>query len=268
MKKPRWLGFIVLLLLAARPVEAQLQQQTPAGSGEEEQAILKIVNTTEPQQRLALIESFLAKYPDSPRRSRAYAAAAEACLKQNDHTKVIEYGERALELSPKDAFTMILVATSLTESARPVDVDFQEKLNRAEEYARRALSILPELFDPANMKRRPEVPEEEYTRQRHYAEALAHGTLGFVFLQRRQYAEAKGELKQAIELHPNGWDYFRLGVAHQMLREWKDAETAYRQCIEVDNGAKSRCEPQLAKVQSILRAQETLKQPQPPNPQP
>lgn len=258
--------------------QAQPPGQQPAGppqpSQEEVAAIQKIVQTRDPQQRLALVDDFLAKFPESLLRSRAYAAAAEAYQAQSNFAKAVEYGEKALELAPRDAFSMLLVAESLAASGVPTQPDFQDKLTKAEGYVRRALEILPELF--ASMPHRPEVPAEQYKLEEQYVESQAHGILGFVYLRRAQYAQAEQqtklatqaeeELKLATQMNqkrPYDVDFWRLGTAHKLQKEYPEAEAAFQRCVELAGSAGDRCQRELDTVRRVQKAQQPAEEKKP-----
>ncbi len=279
----RWIGLGITLLLATANATAQseqgsrsetqaqqekqepeepfglgadAQEQSPQPAGptlEERRAIEELLQEPNVQKRLQLALAFLDNYPESQYRGRAYATAAEAYRMQNDYREAIESGERALELAPRDAVTMIVVADSLVESARRTRNDYQERLARAEDYATRALELLPEIF--AGMVRRPEVPEEEYQRQQHYIEAQARAALGFVYLRQEAYEQAEQQLKQAVELsgeRPNRHDFLRLGFAHVRQREWQEARDVFRQCVERVGEEAGNCQQQLDRMENIL----------------
>lgn len=229
----------------------------PAPPTPEETAAIQTMNeTSDPQQRLALVEEFLAKYPESALQGRAYAAAAEAYRMQNNFAKAIESGEQALQAFPRDAISMILVADSLAESSRPNQPDYQERLAKAEDYAQRALGILPEWF--AGLTRRPEVPEEQYKERERYVEAQVHAVLGYVYLQKAQFAQAEEELKKAIEMaqsRPNAFDYLRLGAAQLVQKKYDEAGASLQRCVELGGGVAETCQQRLARVQALQKAQ-------------
>lgn len=220
---------------------------------EERRAIEEVLQEQDTQKRLELALAFLEDFPESPYRGRAYATAAEAYRMKNKYAQAVEYGEHALEVSPQDAITMIIVADSLLEGARRTRDDYSERLIKAEEYAQRALELLPDLF--AGMRRRPDVPEEEYLRQERYIEAQAHAVLGFAYLRRQEYERAEQELKQAIELVPeraNPYDFLRLGFVHVRQQEWKEAREVFARCIESVGPQARNCQQQLERVEKIL----------------
>lgn len=263
-------GILVLVLLFASLATGQGQQQqrqsTQFGAQappqaqptqEEMAAIQKIMQSPDVVQRLALSEEFLAKYPQSPLRGRAYAAAAQAYQAQNNFAKAVEYGEQALALNPKDAFTMLLVADSLTATALPTDLDFRDKLTKAENYVRQALEILPQLF--ASLPHRPEVPAEQYKVEEDYVTSQAHGILGYIYLRRTQYPQAEEELKLATQLNrkrPYDVDFLRLGTVQKRQKEYPEAEATFKRCVEIGGGVSSACQRELDSVQKLQKAQQ------------
>ena len=249
-------GVLLMAAVLTMPAVGQYQQQQPPPpqqpppttfgaptnqpSPEEVDAYTKIATSRNPDERLVMVQDFLTKYPESQLKGRVFASAAEAYRMQNKHAQVIEYGEKAIEDSQgRDAFTMLIVADSLAESALPIHSDYKEKLAKAEEHARRALEVLPELF--ASMQRRPEVPEEEYARQQRRVEGLGHAILGNVHFRRQEHAKAVEELTKAIETDgykPDAVDFQRLGFAHMRQQQLKEAEAAFLRCIQQAEEAK------------------------------
>jgi tetratricopeptide (TPR) repeat protein len=256
-----WVG----LAAAVAPVEGQQQPPPTFGapmtnqpSQEEVDAYTKIATSASPDERLTLVQEFLAKYPESLLKGRVYYSAAEAYRMQNKHAQVIEYGEKAIEDSQnRDAFAMLLVADSLAEAALPIHSDYKEKLAKAEQYATRALEILPELF--ASMTRRPGVPEEEYAQRQGHAEGLAHAILGNVYFRQQQHAKAVEELSKAIGTNgykPDGVDFQRLGFAHMRQQQFKEAEAAFQKCVEQGGTAGADCQQRLEQVRARMAGQE------------
>lgn len=236
----------------------QFGAPTGAVTEEEKAAVDKIIAATDAAERLALVEDFLAKYPQSPARDAVYAFACESARMQNNLSKAIEYGEKALELNPRQTVALIHTADSLAEGTLPSQADAQERLARAEEYARRALEVLPEFF--SKMTRRPETPEEEWNLQQKYWEAQPHAILGSIHMRRNEYAEAEEELRLATELNqyrPNAYDFLRLGVAQYRQKEYEEAEKSLQRCVELGGPAAEVAERQLTSVRALLRIQKS-----------
>ena len=259
------LSLLVLVVPAAAQPQQQQQPQQPQGqqpgftlgqtqpTPEESAAVNQILQTADLDQRLALVQDFLAKYPNSMLVGRVYAAAADAYRKKNKHAQTIEYGEKAIELSPNDAYSMILVADSLAESAVPTQPDYQEKLSKSENYCHRSLEILPEMF--AAIPRRPGVPEEQYAAAQRQTEALAHAILGYVHFRRQENAQAVEELNKAMQTEgykADPLDFYRLGLAYKRQAQLKEAELAFQRCVEASGGGLPDCQKQLDQVRQSL----------------
>ena len=255
----------------------QQQGEPPPGSGSETAlaqsspkemaAFQALVETRDPQQRLALVRQFLASYPKSSFRNRTYAAGAEACRMRGNFDQAVEYGEKALELSGRDPLVLILLADALAEGAVSTVPDAQQRLSRAEEYARQALGLLPDMFAAAPQP--PDVPSEQFRMQWEYIEAQPHATLGFIYLRRQDYARAEEELQQATALNrikPNAVDFLRLGFAHMRQEEWVDAKAAFDRCREIGGSAAATAQQQLEEVAKKLQEQDDA-QPDPPETQ-
>ncbi len=281
MRKHVLLPCVVLIcaLPAAGTVRAAppQQEEPPPGSGsetapaqsspEEMAAFQALVQTRDPQQRLALVRQFLASYSESSLRSRTYAAGAEAYRMQGNFDQAVEYGEKALELSGRDPLVLILLADALAEGAVSPASDAQQRLSRAEEYARQALGLLPDMFAAAPQP--PDVPSEQFRMQWEYVEAQPHATLGFIYLRRQDYARAEEELQQATALNrikPNAVDFLRLGFAHMRQGEWVEAKAALERCLELGGSAASTAQQQIEEVAKKLQEQENT-QPDPPEKQ-
>jgi tetratricopeptide (TPR) repeat protein len=254
---------LAVLHAAAQPPAQEGQPAQPTVNPEIE-AVQTILQTNDPQQRLGLVEKFLAEYPASQYRTNVLLAAAEAHRMQNHYEEAIEYGERALAINPRDAISLILVADSLSEGAQPDQPDYDKDLNRAEEYSRRALAILPELF--ASVPHRPDVPEEQYKLRENYMEAQVHATLGFVYYRRKKLDEAEKELKLAADmnqLRPNAADYERLGVVQVEQKKYQEAKVSFQRCQELGGPAFfETCSKRIERVDQVLEKEQAPTTPQ------
>lgn len=260
---------LICALPAAGTVRAapRQQEEPPPASGSEtalaqsspkEMAAFQVlVETRDPQQRLALVRQFLSSYPESSFRNRTYAAGAEAYRMQGNFDQAVEYGEKALELSDRDPLVLILLADALSEGTVSTASDFHQRLSRAEEYARQALGLLPDMLAAAPQP--PDVSSEQFRMQWEYFEAQPHATLGFIYLRRQDYARAEEELKQATALNrikPNAVDLLRLGFAHMRQEEWAEAKATLERCLELGGGAAVTAQQHLEEVVERLQEQE------------
>jgi tetratricopeptide (TPR) repeat protein len=247
-----------------QPQQQQEQPQQPQVDPELE-AAQNVLQAATPQEQVELAEQFLEKYPESTYRAHVLMAAAGAHRMLNHMDKAIEYGKRALELNPRDAISMLLVADALSEGAKASAPDYEQRLDQAEDYSRQALDLLPQLFQ--SVQRRPDVPEEQYKMREDYMLAQAHATLGYIYLRREQLPAAEQELRMATELNqlrPNAADYERLGVTLMEQKKYQEASEAFRSCADYGGPAFENCHKRLEFVEGELKKQS----PAPGTPQP
>ncbi len=249
--------------LSAQAQQGQQSQEQPKledvrpQTNPELEAVQQILQTNDPKTRVTLTESFLSQYPESPYRRNVFVAVSGAYRILENFEKAIEFGEKALELDPRDPVTLLIVSDSLSEGSKPEMENYEMRLSRAEDYSRRSLTLLPEVF--AALPRRPEVPEEQYRLQEQYLEAQAHATLGYIHYRRKNLADAEQELRMAIELNqysPNPADFERLGVVQAEQRKLEDARTAFQRCVEIgDAQFKSTCGRRLEMLDQAAQPQ-------------
>ncbi len=119
--------------------------------------------------------------------------------------------EQALQFDPN--YTPALAGLSILEGFYYRNLDPREsRLRRAEQLARRALAIDPEIAD-------------------------AHAALGAVFGYMFDYARAAEECRQAIRLEPEnalGWDLLSWALTYQQPPDAPEAEKAARESIRLE----------------------------------
>jgi len=253
---------LMLVLMAALSLAAASQESSTPQVPEQPvvdpqaEAYQAVLRAGGPQQQLALAEQFVRDYPGSPYLSHIYLAAGSAHRMQGHFDQAVEYGERALELNPRDVISLLLIADSLSEGARKDDPGYEDMLTRAQDYSQQALDILPEYFGA--IQRRPDVPEEHYKMREQYFEAQARATLGYVYLRRKQFAEAENQLRQATELNhfqPSAADFERLGVVQVEQNKLEEARRSFLRCAEVGGAAFSTCQKRVEIVDEMMKKQ-------------
>src|SRR6266404_867427 len=75
----------------------------PAASPEEDSASKAVQQATDPNKRIQLAEDFLKKYPQSRYRASMYQALVSAYFATQQVPKMLEAGEKEVELNPNDA---------------------------------------------------------------------------------------------------------------------------------------------------------------------
>ncbi len=262
-----WAGLALPGLAGQQPPPAG---QAPAAPVVTEQSELQaIFQAVDPVQRLALIDQFLGKYPQTSYRGMIYAAAADAYRMQNNLDKAVESAEKGLESDPGNAGTMIWLAQVFTESAQPSEADFKDKLEKAENYCQKALAALPEFVQKA-LVARPDVTPEQKQLQETYMAAQAHSTLGYVYYRREELDKAESELQMATDMNqmqPSAADFELLGMVEEALKKFDLAKVSFERCmaLEMEAGGGEVCKDRLARLEQSVQ-QEQPQAPPPPQP--
>jgi len=238
-----------------QPGQAAAQPATPAAPivNAEEEAAYKALFDLKPDPPDAVIqkgEEFLKTFPESRYREAVYSKLTTAYLAINDMDKMFAAGEKALELNPNDVDVLPLMALVVSRRAQPGSLDFDQKIAKAEKYARQSIALLAEIVKPVNMT------DEEFAGAKSQKLSMAHSGLGMVFFQRQKYADAVGEFEQATTLIPSAdpVDYFLLGLCLQQTKRYSDAATAFEKCA-VSPVMQNRCKPAVDQAKKQAAAQ-------------
>lgn len=262
---------------AAQPPagQPQTQQQPPAGQQAqpgaqpsaqaaaskmdpaEEKAYVDFSNVKadDIQGTISAGEAFLKNYPNSAYAGSVYSRLTRAYMAANDPGKMVQAGEKALQLDPKNVDVLSLMAYVLPRTYNPNELGAADKLTEAQRDAQQALALIPTLPKPAN------ITDEQFAASKSSEEAMCHSGLGLADLQQNNSAGAISELEQAVKLEvtPEPIDQFLLGVAYAKASRWNDAVTPLQQCSTTTSVIADRCKALLDQVKQHATAPATPK---------
>jgi len=179
-----------MALLAMGVLSAQPKPPAPEGL----KALQEIVNATNVDARVAAADNFVKGFPKSEYRSFALTMAAEAYEMSGNVTKAIIYYQQVLEASPKDYNAMLMLAAETARTTREFDLDKEEKLAKAEKFAKDGMALVP-----AATKPNPQITDAQWEDLKKDDLARGHEALGMIALARKKYDVAAGEFKTATE---------------------------------------------------------------------
>ncbi len=171
-------------------------------------------------KRLALLDSWKEKYPGSDyalERQLFYIQTHQA-LQQG--AKMFEAAEGLVKIDGKNIqglYWMTVLTISLADTS-------PGRLDAGSKAARGLLSALEETFAPD--KRPATTPEDAWKKERANLEAIAHTTLGWIAMNRKNNDEAEKEFAQSLRSNPNnGQVSYWLGtvIAAQRIPEKQSA---------------------------------------------
>jgi tetratricopeptide (TPR) repeat protein len=198
------------LILVAR-MEAPPQAATGPQwkSRDEYDAYNAMATATDPDKKVALAEAFLQKYSTSDFKSGAYLTEMQVYYSQGKSDKAIDVAKKVLGLDPDNLDALSLLSFAFPFMFDAKDPDAKAKALRADSDARHGLDVLGKLQKPPNVK------DSDFNQYVAAKRALFNGTVGFVAVQGKDYANAITALKAAVTDNPSdAFAFERLGVAY------------------------------------------------------
>jgi tetratricopeptide (TPR) repeat protein len=189
------------------------------------------------KKKVELGEGFVQKYPQSRYRPVIYSVLTMGYLQMGQVQKMIDMGEKAVELTPTDVTTLALLGQTISRVVTSTTPDGPKQLTKAEAYSKRALEITPTLPKPAGLT------DEAFERAKNQTLATAHSGLALVYMKRGKYAESIPELEQSIKLDPtpDPVNYYLLGIANKSTSHFDDAVAAFNKCAATAGQLQAEC---------------------------
>ena len=198
------------------PVQAlqappQAAKQPQWKSREEYDAFSAMAAEKDPQKKVSLAEAFLAKFANSDFKANAYILMAQTYQQLGQGDKAVDAGRKALEADPDNLDALSYLSYAFPFIFKADDPDATTMLSRAESDARHGLEVLGKLQKPAN------VPEDQFNQAVKARRAVFNSAIGFVALQRKDYAGALAALKLAAEDNPSDvYTFYRMGLVYRL----------------------------------------------------
>jgi tetratricopeptide (TPR) repeat protein len=160
---------------------------------------------------VAAVDKFVKGFPTSEYRNFALTMAADAYEGSGNTTKAILYYQQALEANPKDYNAMLMLAAETGRTTREFDLDKEEKLAKAEKYAKDGMALIPTATKP-----NPQLTDVQWEALKKDDTARGHEALGLIAVARKKYDVAAGEFKTATETaaDPQPSTFIRMGGAY------------------------------------------------------
>jgi len=204
----------------AQPAPAAPAAATPVApqpkikSKEELAAIQAIQSAMDPASRLAACDALIENFPKTEFNAFALQMATVSAQMMNDYEKMMIYGERTLAADPDNYIVMLAMANGMAQKTQKFDLDKEEKLSQATEYANKAIELIKDAPRP-----NPGVTEEMWTEAKRDFTAQGYEALGMVGLVREDYQSAVDNFKKAVDtaVIPNAATNVRLGAAYNKI---------------------------------------------------
>jgi tetratricopeptide (TPR) repeat protein len=170
---------------------------------------------------------------DNKLKTFAYSNAMVAAQQTNNYDKTIEYGEKVLAIEPNDLNALYVVAITLPERIPAEEAAKKALMDKAAASANKALTVVTQTFGapkPAN------VTDAQWSQAKAEYEGNLHATLGYVFLNTREFDKSISSFETALKSIPkDAIAHYRLGTAYQF--QTADASKLLVSTIQEKNAA-------------------------------
>ncbi len=166
-----------------------------AKSQKEYDALKAIEAAYDPESQITAVHTLLTTFKNTEFKEWANFMAMNAYSKMNDFENMLLYGEQTLAINPEHAEVLTALAYAIPTRTKQFDLDKEAKLSKAEDFARRALRLIPTTEKP-----NPEVPDEQWLTVKKNLMSQAHDSLGLVAFMRGDFAAAEQAFQQSLEV--------------------------------------------------------------------
>jgi len=213
---------ITTLILAALLCAAGLSGQFK--SEEEQTAFMALQGAMSPADKAAAGVAFVAAYPKSAFFGIACYMTMLSYQQLNDFDSMLLYGEMVLDSDPQPgvlAGTLLSLAGAIPTRTREFDLDKEEKLAKADDYAKRAMVLIPTL-----PKMDPNMSDDEWLSTKMEFMSQSHEAVGIVALKREDFEASEASLRKAFEMAPNPVPFTMYNLALALSKQGKSEEAA------------------------------------------
>ena len=178
-------------------------------SRDEYDAFMAMANEKDPNKKIQLAEAFLTKYASSDFKDGVYVIEMQTYRQLNQPDKAVEAAHKVLQANPDNPDALNFLCFVFPFMYKGDAPDHDAKLAEAEAEAKHGLELVQKLQKPAN------VPEDQFNQAVKGLRDVLNGTIGFVDLQRKDYAGAITADKAAAEDNPSDeYVFYRMGLAY------------------------------------------------------
>lgn len=180
-----------------------------------------IAKEQNPTTKLQLLDTWKQKYPASDFKVDRQTQVMDAYRALGKGKEMLDAAKDLIVLDPKN-IQGLYWANLLTVSLQDKSV---EALGAGEQYAKGLLDAAPVFYDPS--KKPEKVPEDAWKKEKAMMDKVAHRTLGWVAMQRKQNEDAEKEFTTALQIDPNDAEVSSwLGTALALQRKLEKQSAA------------------------------------------
>ena len=178
--------------------QAQPQQGPRPKSQKEADALKKVIAAQQAKDwngEIQAVNDVLENFADTEYKPLLLNMAMTAAQQKGDYPQTVIYGERALQADPNNILSTVMLAEVIAQHTRENDLDKEQSLKKAEDYANKALDLIKNSTAPPPGVA---VPPDQWQQYKKDLAAQAHDALGQVAMLRKNHPQAIDYYKMAL----------------------------------------------------------------------
>ena len=204
--------------------QQQQQAQGPKPKSQQEVEALQKVKTALQSQNsdgaIQAVNDVLENFPNTEYKPVLLNIGMQAALQKGDYAQTIIWGDRVIQNNPNDVQARILLAEDIAQHTRENDLDKDQSLHKVDDYANKGL----ELIKAANNA--PEgIPADKWNNYKNQLSGQAYDALGLAADLRKNFPDAVGKFKSAVDTYPNPVSTAHLAKAYVDNKQYDEAIT-------------------------------------------
>ena len=216
-----------------QPAEQAGQQPAePTGpqakSQEELNQMLLCQQAPDVDLRIESCNKLLTDYQDTEFKEAAYYLLMLSYQENNDFENMLIFGEQTLEQNPENIGALISLSYVIPIRTREHDLDKDEKLSQAEDFAKRGMTLLP-----AMAKISPEMTDEDWLIMKKDFMSQLHESMGIVASKREDFPAAETSYRKSLQVadRQTGTMFYRLAESLKEQEKYEEALNLLDQSI-------------------------------------
>jgi tetratricopeptide (TPR) repeat protein len=197
-------------------------------------AIQAVQAAKTPDEQINAIENVLTNFADTEYKNVLLQMATQIEEQKGDFAQTVFYAERLLDSDPKNIFALATLATETARHTREFDLDKEEKLTKADKWAKAAIDAAPTAPKP-----NASMTDAQWDAVKKDMQAQAYEGMGMAASLRKKYDDSIANYKQAIAVGatPDPATWLRLGQAYLDANKLDDAGDAFDKALTASNAS-------------------------------
>jgi len=191
---------------------------------QKEVAALNAINSaTTIDDRIKAIENVLTTFKDTEFKPMLLEMALQLEGQKGDYAQVMNYGQRVLDINPKDPLALVTMAGETARRTRENDLNKEEQLAKVDKWAKDGIEDAKSASKPGGTT----LTDDQWEAQKKDLQSQGYEALGMSAALRKKYDDSIDDYKQALALSPTGATWLRLGQVYEDASKWDDAMDAF-----------------------------------------